>query len=374
LAEVFGDHLNRVDRAFSTLREGIDREPGSVELTLELATRLSAMGSFDRSVEVLRRFLHHDVTKVEVWRSLATAVGSMGDGEEAVAVLLALMVLDGGQPEEQMTLRARRPRAADAAPGLLGDHGIRQIQVHGAYDSPAAEMTAALSEALGKIYTPEYGQYGISKRDRIRPGATHSMRNLADRIATIFGLTEFDLYIHNENVRDASIELASPPAIMVPSWASNLPTAELAFLLARPLAHIAHETHAVMRVPTPELSALLKAATHAHVPGYGSAADLDGTARQIMRVLPRRSRRPVEEAAARFASQPPPSVTHWVADVELTAARAALLVSDDVAAAVRVLERTRGERVGDDNTATHLLRFWASDIAHRFRRALRQGG
>jgi hypothetical protein len=50
------------------------------------------------------------------------------------------------------------------------------------------------------------------------------------------------------------------------------------------------------------------------------------------------------------------------------------LVSDDVAAAVRVLERTRGERVGDDNTATHLLRFWASDIAHRFRRALRQGG
>jgi len=374
LAEVFGDHLNRVDRAFSTLREGIERDPAAVSLTLELATRLSAMGSFDRSVEVLRRFLHHDVTKVDVWRSLSTAVGNMGDGEESVAVLLALMVLEAGQPEEQMTLRARRARAGEAPPGLLGDHGIRQIQVHSAFDSPAAEMTGALAEALGKIYQPEYANYGLSKRDRIRAGATNSVRSLADRIATVFGVTEFDLYIHSEQVRDVTIELANPPAIMVPSWATNLPTAELAFLLARPLAHIARETHPVMRVPTTELSASLKAATHAHVPGYGNVNDLEHRGRQILKAIPRKHRRLAEEAAARFASQPPPSVTRWVADVELTAARAALLVCDDIAAAARVLVRTRGEKVGEDNTATHLLRFWASDIALRFRRALRQNG
>jgi tetratricopeptide (TPR) repeat protein len=374
IAEVFGDHLNRADRAFSTLREGIEREPAAVDLTLELANRLSAMGSYDRSVEVLRRFLHHDVTKVDVWRGLAIALGNMGDNEESVAVLLALMVLGEGQPEEQMTLRARRARAGEAPPGLLGDHGIRQIQVHGAFDSPAADMTAALAEALGKVYPPEYTQYGLSKRDRIRAGAANSMRNLADRIATIFGVTEFDLYIHSSQSRDASIELASPAAIMVPGWASNLPTAELAFLLARPLAHIARETHPVMRVPTPELSTLVKAATHSQVPGYGSAVDLDAHARQIAKAIPRRSRRLVEEAAGRFASSPPPSVTRWVADVELTAARAALLVCDDIAAACRVLERTRGDKIGEDNTATHLLRFWASDIALRFRRALRQNG
>ncbi|MBW2461135.1 MAG: tetratricopeptide repeat protein, partial [Deltaproteobacteria bacterium] len=229
IAGVFGDHLNRADRAFSTLREGVDREPMSAELPLELAARLSATGSFDRAVDALRRFLLQDVTKVDVWRALSVAIGNMGDGEESVAVLLSLMVLDAGQPEELMSLRARRARAGEAAPGLLGDQGIRQLQVNGAFDNVAAGMTGALSEALGKIYPPEYAQYGLSKRDRIRAGAVLAVRNLADRLGAVFGVPEFDLYVHEANVPDVSIELASPPAIMVPAWATSLPTAELAF-------------------------------------------------------------------------------------------------------------------------------------------------
>ncbi|MBW2460160.1 MAG: hypothetical protein JRH11_00850, partial [Deltaproteobacteria bacterium] len=219
-----------------------------------------------------------------------------------------------------------------------------------------------------------YAQYGLSKRDRIRAGAVLAVRNLAGRLGAVFGVTEFELYVHEANVPDVSIELASPPAIMVPAWATSLPTAELALMLARPLAHIARETHAVMRIPAAELGALLEAATHAHVPGYGNGADLEDRSRQVSKAIPRRSRRLVEEAASRYASTTAPDVPRWVADVELTAARAALLVCDDIAGAAQVLGRTRGEKPGGDNTVTHLLRFWASDTSMRFRRALRQGG
>jgi len=58
----------------------------------------------------------------------------------------------------------------------------------------------------------------------------------------------------------------------------------------------------------------------------------------------------------------------------VTASRVALLVCDDLVAAVKVLERTSREALKDNASAADLVRFWVSDPAIRFREKLVKRG
>ncbi len=371
ISHVFGDHMNRPDRAMTTLREGIEREPSSAPLVLALGDRLARAGNHDRVIDEMRRFLEHDVTHPDIWRRLARALGAVGEGEESITVLSTLLVLENATPEETMVLRTRRTRTATAPPGLLGDNGIRQLQVNGAHDMTPAALTAAIDEVFAKLYPIDFSRYGVSKRDRLRAGSGDAVRSLADRIAAIFGVIEFELYVHDEPARDVGLEPGSPASVFVPRWATQLGQPALTFMLARPLAHAARALNAIMRVSPAELESVLDSAAGAYNQDY-PGGDID-LGRQISKHVSRRNRRTVEEAANRYAAARPP-IDGWIHDTELTAMRAALLVADDLHAVVKVLEKTRGTEVGRDHVIDDLVRFWASDTAVRFRRVLRQAG
>ncbi len=83
--------------------------------------------------------------------------------------------------------------------------------------------------------------------------------------------------------------------------------------------------------------------------------------------MPRRSTLRVSRPAA-FAASPPADYPSWGREIRRLAARAALLVSDDLVATLEAL----GEPLGPDNYASDLARFWVSDPAMRFRRAVLQ--
>ena len=76
----------------------------------------------------------------------------------------------------------------------------------------------------------------------------------------------------------------------------------------------------------------------------------------------------MQDVANVVATAPPEDVGLWVRDIKRMAARAALLVADDLGGSLDAL----GEPLGPDNIASDLARFWVSDPAMRFRRAAAQ--
>jgi hypothetical protein len=60
----------------------------------------------------------------------------------------------------------------------------------------------------------------------------------------------------------------------------------------------------------------------------------------------------------------------WTKNIQTTVSRIALLVSDDLVAGVKMVERTSHESQKDTGSAADLVRFWVSDPAIRFRESL----
>ncbi len=373
LARALADELGQPERALDVLREAVGKLPGDVRASVALARRLRLSGAHDQALSELERAMHTDVRAADVWREMSETLRAAGDPAEALLALVPLRALDAVSPEELLTLRGLPVRAAQARPGLLGDAGFREVQVDGAVDSSATALMAAVAEAAAKLYPADLARYGVSRRDRLTARSEHPLRTVADRVAEILGVGDFDVHLHDSPGQEVRVELGSTPALMMPSWAQQLSHPQLVYLLAVPLAHVSRETHPLLRIPEEEVPLLLAAAARAAAPSFGggvaSETDLDARARALQKAVPRRDRRRLEEAAARYAASPPANVAAWARAMRRTAARAALLVCDDLGSALEVVARTSGESLGPDNLPSDLARFWVSNPARRFRKA-----
>ena len=370
------DELGEGDKALTFLRDAVSKLPRDTAISVGFARALRKAGKAEEAAREIERALHVDVRAPAAWRELAEARRASGDTSEAALALVPLRILDAATPEELMTLRSLPVRPASAPSGLLGDAGFREIQVDGAAESPAAALLGAAAEALARAYPFDLSRYGVGKRDRIAARAEHPLRTVADRVATILGVSDFDIYLHSSPGQEVRVELGSTPALMLPAWAMQLSQPELVYLLAVSLAHVSRETHALLRIPEAEVPLALAAAARTSAAAfgsvYGSEFDLDNMARLISKGVPRRDRHRLQETGARYAASAPKDPGAWARAMHLTCARAALLVCDDLAAALAIVQRTTGDTLGGDNLASHLARFWVSDPARRFRRVARR--
>jgi hypothetical protein len=308
---------------------------------------------------------------VDGWRELARVERDRGDQESSVEAMLPIALLDAATPDELMSVKSRRARVASARPGMLGDAGLRRVQSQQAFEHPAAELIAAISTGLGKVFPNPLEQYSVGRRDRFRGHSGQNEIALIDRVATVLGVSEYEVYFHDAPAGDVTVEPLSPPTLLVPRWFRDLGAAEQAFLAGRALAYTVRELHPLLRIGSTDLPLMLAAATRCAVEGYNGGlpdAEVDARSRQIAKGIPRRARRLVELAAAKYAATPLARPADWQAAVELSCLRVALLICDDVGAAVSVIRRFRDERA--EPLVLDLLRFWASDDARSFRRAV----
>lgn len=369
LARIFAEAHNRPDRAIATLREGSEACPGDAELALALASALAELGAHEKAIGELRRLLAHDVRIPAAWRALADRARSIGEVDGGAIALAPLCILREANEEETRIVQARMPRVAKAPAGILGETGLKQIIHAEALDGGAAVLMAALTDVIAKLEGIDYERYGLNKRDRIRAGDPHPIRAMVDRIAAIFAAPEVDLFVVKGELPHAVIEPGNPPALLIPAALEHATEAVLAFELARPLALLARQVHPVDRIAPDRLERLLIAAVRQYEPefAHGATADLEAETKRVAKALPWLQRGRIQEAAMAFVAQPP-NVAQWIQQMHQMATRAALLVADDLGAAVEAL----GESLGPPNTATDLALFWISDPAMRFRRAVAQ--
>ena len=381
IARVLGDEMGMADKSLATLQRGLADAPDDVALRTELASRLKAAGHMQQAIQELRKLLEVDVMRVETWRDLSAALSGMQREREARLALAPLVALGVANDLEQSSVGSQPPRPASAQPGSFDEVAFRHVDVAGTANT-ATPLLGALSEALGRIHPPELERYGLSTRDRISSRSGHPLRMLADRVAQAFGIEDYDLYLHRAHSGALEVEFTDPPAILVPAHVTNLTESQQVFLLARPLADIARGLYAVDKLAPQAVGILLTAAARSVAPGFGAGLTdedfLDNHARRVVKAMSRRGRRAMEEAAARYAAAPVKDIGDFCSKVRLSAARAALVLSDDLPGDITLLRRTEGDLAGLSgaaltqgmNLVRDLLRFWVSDSAFTLRRKL----
>jgi cellulose synthase operon protein C len=378
LARVLGDDLAQPDQAAQALEKGLLGAPQDAELLAAYGHRLLDAQRFADAAQAFRRAIALDVFRPEVFRGLAEAWRRLGRGAESACAAGAVVALGAGNDLELSALSSRVVRAAAQAPSSLDASVLASIDVNPADSTPSA-LLAALADTAGKVFTPDFERWGLNAREKISAKSGHPLRALAERVAAVFGVESFDLYVHRASAATVHVELSDPVSLLVPASVAGLPEPAAVFALARCFASIARGLAPIERLTEQELRLLLGGAARGEDPSFGAGQPdeeaLGAIQRRVTKALPWLGRGAIEEAARAYAASPPADLGEWLLAARTTSARAAALVCDDIVTAAEGLRRSesdpgsaRARRLLGD-----VLAFWVSDGAFSVKRRLGMG-
>jgi tetratricopeptide (TPR) repeat protein len=381
LSRVLAEDMGQPEQAVQSLTRGLSKTGEKLELQAELATRLLKSGQFAPALNALRRLLELDVMRPAAWRELSEAFKGLQRPAEATLALAPLLAIHAANDLERATLSSRASRTGAGHAGVFDASQFQALGLLPEAD-PASQLLAQIAEGLGKVHAPELERFGVSPRDRLTAKSGHPLRALADRVAHLFGVEEYDLYLHRTQAAGVEVEFSDPVSVLVPSQSAKLSESQQVFSLARVMANIARKLHAVDKLAPDALAVLLAAAARTVDASFGTGlADeefLNNHARRVSRSLPWLGRGAVEEAARAYVAAPRLDPVEWQFRVRLAASRAALVVSDDLPGSIGLLRQTEADLAGLTGAALapgmrsvqDLMRFWVSEPALALRRRL----
>jgi tetratricopeptide (TPR) repeat protein len=373
LAATCADRMALPLKALEVLHQGLIATAGDGRLAQDLITRAGLAGQTEEATRVLRTLLQRHEREPELWRAACRAFREAGRTMDARLAASAVLALGAATGEERSLLRQWPPRPGKAAAGSLGSAELASLSVDGVLAGPAAAVVAACAESLAKVTPTDLAPYGLSRKERLAPGAKHPLREQLDRLSSVVGF-ECDLYLHPGAAPAVTVGLTEPACLIVSARLGALPEAQQVFLLTRALVALALGLHPVLLLTAAELRRLLDAGTRAIVSDFGQDdPDTDELAHRIRKTISRRWRKALEAAAPALAEAPVTSAQAWRQAVLRSLGRAAALLADDLPAAFAALSlvadvgRTPPQAGLPPDEASDLLRFWMSEPATRLR-------
>jgi tetratricopeptide (TPR) repeat protein len=382
IARIQQSKLHVPNEAFDTLRTGLRRAGENPGLGLELALGLARAGRHPESIAEYQRLLRIDPAHVDAWRGLVAALQEQGRPSEASVAASPLVVLGVATAVEKNLATQRKTRPGWARPGSYNPQSLQLVSAASAADeSLVAPMLGALAEALGKVHLPHVERLGLGSRDRVPERADHPLRMVGDRLAEVFGIERYDMFLyHPQHGRDVLVDLSWPPTLLVPSFVPELSEAQQVFMIGRAMLSAVRGLHPALKLSLDDLQqALIVGARHA-APTFGTGwydeGEISALSKKVGKALSRKNRKLLEEAAAHYVAGKEIDVVAWVATLERTRARGAALLTGDLPACaqlIRHLDPALANQEGatlvrSSELVADLLRFWLSEPALEFRR------
>jgi hypothetical protein len=292
-----------------------------------------------------------------------------GNTDGAFLAALALEELGAADVDQQMLIDQFRSVTPSRARTSLDGAAWQMLRAPG-FDPVLAALFASVEEAAVSVKLEELRDarrlVPLDRAQRLSETSTASVVRSFQWAARFLGIACPDLYAIEDAPGIAVMHAPNPSTALGSGVLSGLSAKDLAFLGGRHLTYYRPEYHVLLYYPTREdLTALLFAAVQAVMPEAPSLPDAIRSLRmRILRKIGERDHasllRAVRELNARGGQA---KIGAWMRGVELTAARAGLLLCGDLgtgAAIVRSEERPIAE-LSTDERRNDLLAFSVSE-------------
>jgi tetratricopeptide (TPR) repeat protein len=359
--------------ALEAFRGAVDLRPEDAESRASLAELLANKGDRSAAVLELEEVSKHAPLRAQTYRRLYDLHARASRPDRAWLTATCLEELGASDVSHDLVIEQFRPDgairpttalAADWWDELLRSPGADPIvcDILRTVSDVAIDLKLEVLAATRKLPMLELAQ----KHDR---SSTASVVRTFVWASRALGVTAPDLYSFDDVPSGvAALPAAQPATALGPTVKSGLSVQHLAFLAGRHLTYYRPEHYALVFYPTlAELSSLVLAAVRIVIPGISVPPPADGEAPiedALSSRLPPEAKKKLEEIVARLDARGGKlDLLAWIRHVELTAARAGLLLTGDLRVAMRHI-KSETRAIGELSLETKradLLTFTASE-------------
>jgi tetratricopeptide (TPR) repeat protein len=364
------------EEALALLRQLLPADVVDVEALERRAEKLFSDGAEHDALGALEAIAVRAPTRTSSYEKAFAVHWRGGRTDAAFLAALALEELDAADVDQQMLVDQYRSLGAVRARGSLDAAAWTSLRAPGS-DAVLERLFEILAPAAVAARVDELRDrkalLSLDPAQRLDETSTVTIGRTFHWAARVLSVTAPYLYVTDAAGKGISSVPAREPSVALGSSAvSGRSAKDLAFLAGRQLAYFRPEYQVMLYYRKPEeLTALLLAAAQVAIPDAAVAAGDDPSAKALRSSLARyfdqrahRDARAALQQAMRELSARggEAALGAWMCSVELTAARAGLLLAGDLATATALTrtEPAEGSLVHAEGRRGDLLAFCAS--------------
>jgi len=358
--------------AIEAFRGAVEVQPDDAESRAALAELYAAKGDRSLAVAELETVAVHAPLRAQTYRRLYDLHTRAQRPDRAWLVATCLEELGAADVSHELVIEQFRPDGPIRPTTALDDAWWDELLRAPGADGVVADLLRTVSDAAIALRLEELAAKKMLPV--LDPGSKQEKTSTASVVRTFvwaaraLGVAMPDLYLRDDVTNGiAAVPAHVPGTALGPAVRSGMTVQQLAFLAGRHLTYYRPEHYALVFFPTlADLSALVLAAVRVVIPGVPGPEGEPREGRvgaELASRLPPEKKAALEAIVARLDERGGRlDLLAWIRHVELTAARAGLLLAGDLRVAMRTLKDER-RAVGDlaaEKKRGDLLAFAAS--------------
>jgi golgin subfamily B member 1 len=381
LGLVYRDRMQERDKAIDAFKMASHTRPDDPKDRRILSELFEVAERYDEAIEQQRLILLADPLKLEPYRALYRLYLYKRAYDEAWCTAAAMAFMRKADQEEQRFFEDYRPQGMLPVKGRLGTEHWPKLLFHPDLNIYVSKIFEAISGAALKAKIAQAGAAYKPPDKRFKQDVATSTVTFARTFgwtAQVLGVPIPELYVRSDQPGGLTTLAAEPRGSEAGrAVLSGFAPQELAFVCGKHLAGYRPELFIRNLFPAQsELTVMLFAGVMIAEPNTPMppevAANARVTAQALNQFLDAQARDYLKTVVKRFLQEGAKvNLKHWLAGAELTACRAALLVSGDLEIAKKIIS---GEPATPELAATDkmkdLLVFSVSEDYSALRRAL----
>jgi tetratricopeptide (TPR) repeat protein len=374
LADVYLRRFKRLDQAIAVYEAAEEIDPDNTDRK-EILARLYGSDTAhyrDKAIEMQHKILDRDPFRPDVHKALRVLHTEAQRPDAAWCCCQALNVLgQADADEERFYLRMRNEEGISAKSRLTEPDFHAQV-VHKDADPLVTALFTVIQPAVMAARSKTLPQLGYGPELLIDPArGQFASAQIIPYVADVLGMPCPPLFQNPEDYGELSFVHAQHPSIVIGTSVIGvaLPVQTVAFMAARHLTYYRQGLYVRQLVPTTTgLKAWLFAAMRLMSPQFPVPQDIGGAVQEAVMALDRVLTGPPRDHLARVVSKLVQEGTaldlkRWVNGVDLSADRAGLLMSDDLATTVEMIRAAdpASSAVSQEDRVEEIFKYAVSD-------------
>ncbi|HVU04393.1 MAG TPA: protein kinase [Polyangiaceae bacterium] len=348
LAELYLRHFKRLDQAIAVYEAAQEVDPENAERK-EILARLYAADTanyLDKAIAAQQEIIDRDPFRPDAHKALRKLNTEAHRPDAAWCACQALYVLGQADPEEERFYQRMRSEEGISPKSRLTEPDFHAFLMHKHAEPLLTALFTVIQPAVMAVRSKPLPQLGYGPELLIDPQrGQFASAQVIPFVADILGMPCPPLFQNPNDLGELSFIHAQHPSVVIGTSVIGvaLPIQTIAFMAARHLTYYRSGVYVRQLVPTTTgLKAWLFAAMRLMAPQFPIPPDLHGAVSEAIvaldRVITGQQRDHLARVVSKLVQESAAlDLKKWVAGVDLTADRAGLLLSDDLATAVDVI-------------------------------------